>query len=98
LHDGAGHVTAPVLALFTPDSRRYLVRAGQEGLAEVLLDSTATTLDHGGQSSVTPGLVVGGDPEDTVFLVRDGHANLIDLALSGVTFADLRGPTYPAPW
>lgn len=91
-------VSEPVLDLFTADSRQWILGMGSLGRTEQIMGALETTLEHGRPSDRTPGLYLGNEPEATVFFVRDGHANRVDLALSGVVFSDLRDFRYPSPW
>jgi hypothetical protein len=85
------------LGMLTPSSATYVERLAEAGRFADLRTRLVATL-KAARPGDAEGVVVGTDPDDTLFFVRDGHCRRLDLALSGATRGALREAEYPAPW
>jgi len=98
LQAGSGPHDEAMVSRMTAGSGEWINRMAGSGEAAGLLFRMKKALEHGRPVDGSSGIIRGSGGEDTVFFVPDGHSNLIDLALSGISFSDLREWRYPVPW
>jgi len=89
--------TSDLFDRMTVNSKRMVASLAETGDYSRLRNRLLVALKDA-KAGAEKGVVGGSDPALTVFLVRDGLARVLDLGLSGATFAGLREAQYPAPW